>query len=94
VAYYAYTKDGSGRIRINGRRSQMIKTMVLDVEGMSCGHCVKHVENALKSVSGVESVKVDLDAGTAVVRYEEGVAGLSLFKAAVEEAGYTAAEKR
>lgn len=31
------------------------------VEGMSCGHCVKRVENALKSIDGVVSVEVSLE---------------------------------
>ena len=30
------------------------------VEGMSCGHCVNHVKNALEEVNGVTNVNVDL----------------------------------
>lgn len=71
----------------------MEKTMVLDVEGMSCAHCVKHVETALSDLAGVASVKVDLAAGTAVVRFDEGITGLEAFCSAVEDAGYTAKER-
>ena len=37
------------------------------VKGMSCNHCRTNVEKAIASVSGVESVSVDLHAGTATV---------------------------
>ena len=30
------------------------------INGMSCGHCSKRVEDALKSVNGVKSVKVSV----------------------------------
>ena len=35
----------------------------LNVSGMTCGSCVKHVTNALKTLAGVENVAVDLTAG-------------------------------
>lgn len=35
----------------------------LDVQGMSCGSCVKHVTEALECVDGVERVSVDLESG-------------------------------
>ena len=71
----------------------MEKTMILDIEGMSCAHCVKHVETALNDLAGVASVKADLAAGTAVVRFDDGVTGLEAFCSAVEDAGYTAKER-
>jgi copper chaperone CopZ len=59
---------------------------VLSVEGMSCGHCVAHVKEALESVAGVSKAEVDLKKKQAVV---EG-AGLDdeAMKAAVADAGY------
>ena len=35
----------------------------LDVSGVTCGSCVKHVTNALKPLDGVEDVSVDLATG-------------------------------
>ncbi|TDT63656.1 heavy-metal-associated domain-containing protein [Fonticella tunisiensis] len=57
------------------------------IEGMSCGHCVMHVEEALKGVCGVKSVKVDLAGKNAVVELAHPVDDAKL-KAAVEDAGY------
>jgi len=60
----------------------------LKIEGMSCQHCVKAVEQALAGVNGVERVvDVDLDAGEARV---EGNADTASLIAAVEDEGYTA----
>ena len=33
----------------------------LTVEGMSCSHCRRAVEEALKGIDGVEKVQVDLE---------------------------------
>ena len=35
----------------------------LNVQGMTCGSCIKHVTKALESLNGVESVDVDLQSG-------------------------------
>lgn len=62
-------------------------TTVLQVKGMMCGHCVAHVEKALSALSGVKSVKVDLEKGTATV-VSAGVSEQAM-KDAVVSAGYT-----
>lgn len=35
----------------------------LNVQGMTCGSCVKHVTKAIEPLSGVEGVHVDLQSG-------------------------------
>jgi len=59
----------------------------INIEGMSCGHCVKHVEEALKEVAGVSGVQVDLQGKKAIVEISDTVTDEQL-KAAVEEVGY------
>ncbi len=66
-------------------KEKIIKT--LNIEGMSCMHCVKKVENALKEVKGVKSVKVGLEDKKAIVTLKENV-DFELLKKAVEDAGY------
>ena len=61
----------------------------ITIEGMSCGHCVKHVENALMEVSGVEKVAVNLQAKNAIVELKQEVED-SILKEAIAEAGYDA----
>lgn len=67
-------------------------TTTLKVGGMSCGHCVMAVTNALKGVPGVQDAKVDLQGGRAVVDYDAGRTSLRDLVGAVLEEGYTAEE--
>jgi copper ion binding protein len=55
------------------------------IEGMSCGHCVRHVKEALEELKGVSKVEVDLASKTATF---EGDAADADIKAAIEDAGY------
>lgn len=58
----------------------------LNIEGMSCMHCVKHVKEALSEVVGVKSVDVNLDGKYAIVEVDN--VSEEAMKAAVEDAGY------
>ena len=58
------------------------------IEGMACGHCSARVEKALRALPGVQNVKVDLEAKTALVEAEDSVAETALSKA-VTDSGYT-----
>ena len=64
-----------------------IMKTILQIEGMSCDHCVQHVKEALESVAGVTSAKVSLKENSAAVEHEANM-NLTALKAAVEEAGY------
>lgn len=64
-----------------------MNTVELMVEGMTCGHCVKHVDEALRPLAGVQSVDVDLASGT--VRVTGPVDSAALI-AALDDAGYPA----
>ncbi len=59
----------------------------LRITGMTCGHCVKHVEDALRGVAGVSTVRVDLGAGEAQI---EGTASPEALVAAVVAEDYAA----
>ena len=61
----------------------------LQVEGMSCGSCVKHVTKALQPLPGVRGVEVDLPSGRVRVSGElaQGCAPLLM---ALTDAGYPA----
>ena len=61
----------------------------LNVEGMSCQHCVAHVTQALEAVEGVSKATVSLDEKNAVVELSSDVADSALVDAVVQ-AGYEA----
>ena len=59
---------------------------LLKIEGMSCGHCVMHVQSALEDIPGVKSAKVDLLERSAMVE-GDNLSDQAL-RAAVADAGY------
>ena len=65
-------------------------TIQLHIEGMNCSHCAHSAENALKSVSGVESASVNLASKTATIT---GEASVETLIDAVNSLGFTASTK-
>lgn len=67
-----------------------MKQLKLEVSGMSCGHCVSAVREALGSVPGVKVDDVQI--GSVSVTYDEGKATVGDLVDAVSDAGYEASE--
>ena len=76
-----------GKKQNKGDSSMKGLKKTLKIEGMMCMHCVKHVQEALERVDGVEKVEVNLKKKCAVVTLLQEVDDGAL-KAAVVEAGY------
>lgn len=62
-------------------------TKELQIEGMMCEHCKKHVEEAIQEIPGVTAVEVSLEKNNAVVTSEREIETKE-FDNAIEEAGY------
>ena len=75
----------SGRHEKRKEESKMEK--VLNIEGMVCGNCVKHVHKALMEISGIQEAVVELESKTAQVQLSQAVSD-EVLKAAIEDAGY------
>lgn len=58
----------------------------LDIDGMSCGHCVARVRGALEALPGVQVGEVSI--GKALVEIDETRTPASAVVQAVEDAGY------
>ena len=59
--------------------------VVLQVEGMKCGHCVASIKSAVALLPGVTSVDVDLTNGLVTVKGTPDELALAL---AIEDCGY------
>ena len=67
------------------------QTLTLKVDGMTCGHCVKHVSTDLAELPEVAEVMVTLNAGgtsDVVVTLNDDVTDEELAEV-IDEAGYT-----
>ncbi len=60
----------------------------LKIGGMSCGHCAAMVEKALKAVPGVHEAAINLEKGTATIRYVSSEVIPGMLKEAITKAGY------
>ncbi len=64
-----------------------MKEIKFVVEGMSCKHCKKAVEEAVNNLAGVEAVEVNLDAGLVVVTFDDSKSTQVDIRRAIEDAG-------
>lgn len=69
------------------RRNEEMKYELM-IQGMMCGHCQKHVNDALSAIEGVSAVEVNLDSGLASVTAEKEIS-MDTFASVIEDAGYT-----
>ncbi len=60
---------------------------IIDIHGMSCGHCEGHVKKELEAIPGVESAVASAADKKAIVNLSQDVDNEKL-KTAIEEAGY------
>jgi copper chaperone CopZ len=60
-------------------------SLLLDVHGMTCAHCVSAITAAVSPLPGVTGVDVTLSAGTVRV---DGTPDAQSVTAAIEDAGY------
>ncbi len=63
-----------------------MQNVTLNVQGMSCNHCVHTISGVLGKL-GATAI-VDLSAGTVAVEYDESKYSLELIIATIEELGY------
>jgi copper chaperone len=64
-----------------------MERMTMNIGGMSCGHCVSQVADALGSLDGVEVEQVTV--GTATVSYDSTATSAAEIAHAVEDRGYS-----
>lgn len=67
-----------------------VETRTINIEGMTCGGCVKGVNNAVNLLEGVQNIDVDLAGNKADVTYDADVIRVEVIAEAIEEAGFDA----
>lgn len=64
-----------------------MKETIIKVEGMVCSGCENRVQNALKTIDGVESVNANHTTGTVIVTSKEEVSE-KVMKEKIEDIGF------
>lgn len=65
----------------------MLKSIIINVEGMSCSHCEMAVQKAAESVQGVSSAKASAKKGIVKIK-ADNTDVTDAVKAAIIEAGF------
>ena len=73
---------------------QQLKTVQLDVEGMSCASCAAAVERILQRLPGMEEASVNLVMNSAVITFDAKRIKLTEILHAIEKGGYHGNRKR
>ena len=61
--------------------------VTINIEGMTCQHCVGRVKQALEALDGVQGVEVEI--GSAKVSFDNSAVSKDEIADAVVKAGYT-----
>lgn len=61
---------------------------ILNVEGMSCVHCVNAISKAVGALDGVSEVNVDLEKKTVLVKFDDAKVTIDTIKDEIEDQGY------
>ena len=67
---------------------------ILEVQGMTCPSCIRHVSAALTELEGVAAVDVKLRDGLVVVKHDATRAPIDQLIAALNEAGYASKQRQ
>ncbi len=70
----------------------MKKKQHFPIQGMTCGNCVRHVEQALNSLSGISQCEVSLEKHEALVEYDSTLITLETMATVLKDAGYAMGE--
>ncbi len=62
--------------------------LTLQIDGMTCGHCVARVEKSLSKLDGVYVRRVTV--GSAEIDYDPARTPFTRIREAIDDAGYTA----
>ncbi len=75
---------------VSESESQVNKTIVIEVEGMTCEGCAAHIDETLKQLNGVVSSKASYPKKNVAVVFNPKQITLEQIKKAIDEIGYKA----
>ena len=65
-----------------------LQSVTFAVEGMSCGHCVRSIQEALDAHLKLAEREVDLEGGRLKVSFDPALASVEAIAQTMDEAGY------
>ncbi|MEM4330515.1 MAG: heavy-metal-associated domain-containing protein [Candidatus Pacearchaeota archaeon] len=73
---------------------QKLEEKIIKIERLQCDSCVKRIETRVSSLQGVKSIKVNLEKGEAIVRFDPKKIKLERIKSEIVSLGYCVCGKK
>lgn len=70
-----------------------LQEITLSVPDVSCDHCVKTINKALGTLSGVEAVQTDIPTKSVHFRYDPNQVSMQKIEDVLDDAGYTVSKE-
>lgn len=67
-----------------------MKSVTININGMSCNHCTSSVKNAISELEGINSVTVSLEDKNTIVEYDESKLNTNKIIEAIKELEFEA----
>ena len=74
-------------------QSKEVKVTKFYVGGMACSFCASTIEKGLSKINGVESVKVFMESGEAIIKHDKSLVNEELIKKEIEKLDYYVFDK-
>ncbi|HRY98492.1 MAG TPA: cation transporter [Bacteroidales bacterium] len=68
--------------------AEHVKTLVLDVQGMTCNGCENTVQESVSSLAGITEVKASHTDSVAIVSFDPGQTSVEDIQEAITKVGY------
>lgn len=75
-------------VKKDGLTGEGLQTRDIGIQGMTCDHCAKRVDKALRGQKGVKEVQVDRVAARATVTFDTTQTDMPSLRDAVLKSGY------
>lgn len=69
--------------------SNIIQEVKINVSGMTCASCEKHIENEVNKLPGIVTVSANSKEGSATVKFDNSKTSISVLENKINETGYT-----
>ena len=69
-----------------------MQEVVINVKGMACGGCENRIQNALKTIEGIENVVANHNTGIVTVTAKEDIP-VNVMKEKIEDIGFEVVEE-
>lgn len=71
-------------------KDSIMNTITIQIDGMTCGGCVKSVQRVLSELAGVQQAEVSLSPAQAVITFNPAKVSVANLVTAIEDAGFDA----